>query len=82
MATMAGTRGVDEDEDFYEDDEPLEKVVAAFEHGHHGVTAPPITIDTHGLGTRVSTATQPATVELHSVPVLPVRLVVVAGNAA
>jgi hypothetical protein len=82
MSTMAGTRGFDEGENFYEDDEPLEKVIAAFEHGQHGVTAPPITIDTLGLGATVSTATQPATVKLSSVPVLPVRPIAVVGNAA
>lgn len=26
---------------FYEDDEPVEKIVAAFEHGPHGLTAAP-----------------------------------------
>jgi hypothetical protein len=79
---MATTHGFDEDEDFYEDDEPLEKVIAAFEHGHHGVTVPPITIDTLGLGAPVSTATQPATVKLGSVPVLPMRPIAVVRNAA
>ena len=28
-------------EDFYEDDEPVEDVIAAFGAGPHGVTAPP-----------------------------------------
>jgi hypothetical protein len=28
-------------DDFYEDDEPLEEIVAAFERGEKGLTAPP-----------------------------------------
>ena len=34
----------DEAEGFYEDDEPLEKVLAAFQAGSHGLTACPLTI--------------------------------------
>lgn len=32
---------VDDVDDFYEDDEPLDKIVTAFERGHHSTTAPP-----------------------------------------
>lgn len=35
---MTDTTGMD---DFYEEDEPLEKIVAAFERGEKGVTRPP-----------------------------------------
>ncbi|MGH3300473.1 MAG: hypothetical protein ACRDOK_02125, partial [Streptosporangiaceae bacterium] len=69
MSTMAGRRGFDEDEDFYEDDEPLEKIQAAFEHGQPVISAPRVTIDTHGLGVSPSTATQPATVRTEAAPV-------------
>ena len=31
----------DEDEDFFEEDEPAEKIHAAFEQGEKGVTGPP-----------------------------------------
>ena len=31
----------DHDEDFYEDDEPVEKVWEAFDRGEKGLTAPP-----------------------------------------
>lgn len=36
MGVMRG-----DDDDFYEDDEPLEQVRALFYEGPHGVTAPP-----------------------------------------
>lgn len=38
--------GVDYDDDFYEEDEPLEDLIAAFERGEKGVTAPPPRSDT------------------------------------
>ena len=40
---MAGmpTGDFDHDEDFYEEDEPVERVLEAFEHGIGGVTALP-----------------------------------------
>ncbi len=75
MAGMEGARGFDDDEDFYEEDEPLEKIVAAFEHGEHGVTAPPVSVDTHGLGSpRRPTATRLAVVTLGPAPVLPLQV--------
>jgi hypothetical protein len=37
-------RSMDSD-DFYEDDEPVEEIMAAFERGEKGVTAPP----SHGV---------------------------------
>lgn len=40
-----------DDMDFYEDDEPVEEVVAAFERGEKIVTAPPIP----GVSIQVST---------------------------
>ena len=44
MAGMSAS-GFDPGEDFYEDDEPLEKIRAAFAHGLKGVTARPATVD-------------------------------------
>jgi len=42
---MCASGDFDPDEDFYEDDEPLEKIRAAFEHGLKGVTARPPKFD-------------------------------------
>lgn len=44
---MAGMNasGFDPDEDFYEEDEPLEKIRAAFAQGLKGVTARPTKVD-------------------------------------
>jgi hypothetical protein len=40
----------EEADDFYEDDEPVEDIIAAFEAGEKFVTTPPVvTLDTHGL---------------------------------
>jgi hypothetical protein len=73
MADVGSASGFDEGEDFYEDDEPLEKIVAAFEHGEHGVTAPPVCVDTHGLAPERNTGTQPGIVRLSPAPVEPVH---------
>jgi hypothetical protein len=70
---MESNGGFDADEDFYEDDEPLEKIVSAFERGEHGVTAPPVSVDTGGLGEERHTATQPGIVTLRSAPGVPVH---------
>lgn len=34
-------QGIDMDNSLYEDDEPLDSVVRAFEQGTHGITSPP-----------------------------------------
>jgi hypothetical protein len=81
MAVMERARGSGGDEDFYEDDEPLEKIVAAFEHGEHGVTAPSIHLDTHGLTPERHTSTQPGIVTLHAASVEPLRPVAVQAPA-
>ncbi len=73
IAVMEGARGFDADEDFYEDDEPLEKIVAAFERGERGVTAPPVCIDTGGLTPERHTATQPGIVRLRPLVAEPLR---------
>jgi len=45
---MKGIHGFDEDEDFYEDDEPLDKIITAFEQGEKFVTARPLTFEIAG----------------------------------
>lgn len=81
MAGMDRVRGWDEDEHFYEDDEPLEGIVAAFQHGEHGVTAPPISIDTHGWAPEPRTSTQPGIVRLRPAEAVPVRAFPIATPA-
>jgi hypothetical protein len=50
MTGMEDIEGFDEDEDFFEEDEPLEKVLAAFRSGEKFITGRPlISIETHGL---------------------------------
>ena len=39
MADMRASGDFDPDEDFYEEDEPLDEVLAAYERGTKGVTA-------------------------------------------
>jgi len=82
MATMGHSNGVDDDETFYEDDEPLEKIMAAFEQGEHGMTGPVVSIDTHGLAVERITATQPGIVTLASVATEPVHPALVTPVAA
>lgn len=48
MAYMEDTQGFDEDEDFYEEDEPLEKIKAAFASGLKGVTRRPAIVEISG----------------------------------
>lgn len=45
MASMAASGDFDPDETFYEDDQPLEEVLAAYERGIKGVTARPTSIE-------------------------------------
>ena len=45
MASMATSGDFDPDETFYEEDRPLEEVLAAYEHGIKGVTARPNRIE-------------------------------------
>jgi hypothetical protein len=77
--------GFDEDEDFYEDDEPLEKIIAAFEHGEKFVTArPAVTLDTRGLASGgPATSSEHVAVKLESLDVaVAVRPVPVVRSAA
>lgn len=41
MAGMSKSNDFDPDEDFYEEDEPLDDVLSAFKHGIKGVTSKP-----------------------------------------
>jgi hypothetical protein len=45
MAGMSESKDFDPDEDFYEDDEPIENVLDAFRHGIKGITAKPAKFD-------------------------------------
>ncbi len=45
MASMAASDDFDPDETFYEEDQPLEEVLAAYERGIKGVTARPNRIE-------------------------------------
>lgn len=45
MGSMAASGDFDPDETFYEDDQPLEEVLAAYERGIKGVTARPTSIE-------------------------------------
>jgi hypothetical protein len=64
---------------FYEDDEPVEDVIAAFERGEQGFTRPPVVIDTAGLAAPESgTTTFPVHVALRPAPIQPI---VVRGTA-
>jgi hypothetical protein len=75
MAGMAANGGeFDPDEDFYEDDEPLEEVRAAYERGIKGVTARPVTLERSAprVLMRASSKTAPARVTYESAE--PVRV--------
>jgi hypothetical protein len=45
---MEGITGFDADEDFYEDDEPVEDIMTAFSRGERFVTARPVTVELVG----------------------------------
>lgn len=73
MAGMEGMRGFDEDEDFYEDDEPVEKVIAAFEQGEKFVTARPVTLEITGpVQPAPSSRRWPVRISLAAVPAPPI----------
>lgn len=40
--------------EFYEDDEPIEELLSAYEDGEHGVTRPPVLVETSGLAVQGS----------------------------
>ena len=68
--------------DFYEDDEPLKDVLTYFEQGEHGVTQPPVVIDTVGLvAPGPCTTTYRARLSVGPVPSRRTVTPVVAGNA-
>jgi hypothetical protein len=84
MAGMGDIQGFDEDEDFYEDDEPVESVAAAYERGEKFVTAPPaVVLDTGGLAYSVAqTGGVHIAVTLNSVDFSAVRPVPVDSRVA
>jgi hypothetical protein len=66
---------------FYEADEPLQDVIAAFERGEHGLTRPPIVVDTVGLAAPdPATATYQASLSVRQTPIQ-IRPVLVLGAA-
>lgn len=76
MAGMAGSGDFDPGEDFYEDDEPLGDVLAAYERGIKGVTARPLTLEMSSpdaLVFEMSSRTAPARVSYESTTPVPVR---------
>jgi hypothetical protein len=69
-------------EGFYEEDEPLQDVIAAFERGEQGVTRPPVMIDTAGLAAPdPGTTTFPAKISVARAPIQPIQPVLVRGTA-
>jgi hypothetical protein len=48
IAYMQDSKDFDEDEDFYEEDKPLEKITAAFASGLKGVTRRPTVVELSG----------------------------------
>jgi hypothetical protein len=60
-------------EGFYEDDEPVDDVIAAFERGEHGVTRRPVVIETAGLAApEPGTTTFPANLSVRLAPTQPI----------
>lgn len=67
MADMSTPEG------FYEEDEPIEDVISAFERGEHGITRPPVIIDTAGLAApEPGTTTFPASLSVRLAPIQPI----------
>jgi hypothetical protein len=68
---MEGISGFDADEDFYEDDEPIDKIVTAFNQGEKFVTTQPVTIEIAGPAQLSPSSWRwPVRVSLHAAPVV------------
>lgn len=75
MADMTASGEFDPDEDFYEEDEPLDEVLAAYERGIKGVTARPTRIEFSApdvIVLQMSSRTAPASI--HYEAATPVRV--------
>ena len=73
MAYMEDSRDFDEDEDFYEEDEPLEKIKAAFATGLKGVTRRPAVVEISGPAQALpNSRTCPARVTMEGAAATPV----------
>ncbi len=73
MAYMEEMQGFDEDEDFYEEDEPLDKIKAAFSSGIKGVTRRPAVVEISGpVQALPNSKTPPAHVIMEGAPASPV----------
>lgn len=72
---MEGISGFDADEDFYEDDEPVEKIMAAFVQGGRFVTARPVTVEITGPAQFTPSSWRwPVRISLHLAPAAPIIL--------
>jgi hypothetical protein len=72
---MEGISGFDVDEDFYEDDEPVEKIMVAFTQGRKFVTARPITVEITGPAQPApSSWPWPVRISLRAAPAAPIIL--------
>jgi hypothetical protein len=72
---MEGNSGFDVDEDFYEDDEPVEQIMAAFSHGESFVTTRPVTVELTGPALPTPTSWRwPVRIVLHAAPAAPIIL--------
>ena len=59
---------------YFEDDEPVEDVISAYELGEHGVTRPPVLIDTAGLAAPAAgTTTYQARISVRPAAIRPIR---------
>jgi len=79
MAGMTASDDFDPDEDFYEEDEPLQDVIRAYEHGVHGVTAPPTRIDLElpaVLVQATTSAASPTRITVGSADTTPIEVLV------
>lgn len=76
MAGMRFIRKFDKDEDFYENDEPVEDVIAAFHAGAKGVTARPLIFDVAGAALPEPTSrTLPARLTFEAMRPTPITVV-------
>lgn len=77
MAGMENDPGYDEDEDFYEDDEPVEKILAQFRSGSKFVTSKPTTFELSGPAQAIpSSSNWPARISVRPARRLPIRVAV------
>jgi len=75
MAYMEDSQDFDEGEDFYEEDEPLDKLKAAYASGLKGVTRRPAVVEISGpVQALPNSQTCPAHVTMEGAAASPVRV--------